>query len=269
MFDDAAIFPPGNAPIERAVRDHWARRSSWYADYVGPFVCSIELLDRVERALTDAGGDVLDVTVTAARGPAALAGIGPAAEVFTHVRIVALEVALKDYAPAGVAAVLRDCGLLRTAYVEVPVPDVVEGLVADLVAAGLRLKLRTGGVTAAAFPDDGALANAIHTAVRGGVAFKCTAGLHNAIRHRDPTTGFEHHGFLNVALAAQAALDGASVDGVRARLADSDADRVKARIGDLTDAEVMDLRRQFTSFGTCSVLEPLADLHALGLIGGQ
>src|SRR5687768_11428860 len=40
FVDDAAIFPPGNAPLEQAVRDHVAHRTAEYADLVGGFVVS-------------------------------------------------------------------------------------------------------------------------------------------------------------------------------------------------------------------------------------
>ena len=38
LVDDAAIFPPGEAPLAVAAADHQARRSEPYADLVGTFV---------------------------------------------------------------------------------------------------------------------------------------------------------------------------------------------------------------------------------------
>ncbi len=38
LVDDAAIFPPGNAPLPEAVTAHLERRSTPYADLVGTFV---------------------------------------------------------------------------------------------------------------------------------------------------------------------------------------------------------------------------------------
>ena len=58
-----------------------------------------------------------------------------------------------------------------------------------------------------------------------GVAVKCTAGLHHAVRHTDPATGFEHHGFLNVLLAASALAEGASTETATGHLRDPDAAR--------------------------------------------
>ncbi len=38
LVDDAAIFPPGDAPLHEAAAAHVARRSEWWADLVGSFV---------------------------------------------------------------------------------------------------------------------------------------------------------------------------------------------------------------------------------------
>ncbi|MGZ5399221.1 MAG: hypothetical protein ACXWDM_04350, partial [Nocardioides sp.] len=91
---------------------------------------------------------------------------------------------------------------------------------------------------------------------------KCTAGLHNAVRHV-AADGFAHHGFLNVLLATIRAFDGAGTDEVVALLEERDPDAL------VTTAEGESLargRRWFTSFGSCSVHDPLDDLTTLGLL---
>ena len=94
-------------------------------------------------------------------------------------------------------------------FAEVPVAEVsAETRSGNCTRPGLGLKLRTGGTAAAAFPGPAALAAAIEAAVAAGVRFKCTAGLHNAVAHDDPATGWSHHGFLNVLLAVHAAQAG-------------------------------------------------------------
>lgn len=130
-----------------------------------------------------------------------------------------------------------------------------------------RAKVRTGGATAQAFPDDQTLANCLVTLAQARLAFKCTAGLHHAVRHRAADTGFKHHGFLNVLLAVAAALDDASREQVAAELADRDAARVAANITNLDAETVSAVRSLFTSFGTCSTDEPINDLVTLGLVG--
>ena len=113
------------------------------------------------------------------------------------------------------------------------------------------------------FPDATTLASWIDAALDRETAYKCTAGLHHALRHRDHETGFEHHGFLNVLLATRRAFDGGSVAEVAEVLDDHYANDLVAlaRTSDLAGA-----RRWFTSFGSCSVTEPLDDLLALGLL---
>lgn len=38
LFDDAAMFPPGNASVADAVAEHRRHKDEWYADMVGPLL---------------------------------------------------------------------------------------------------------------------------------------------------------------------------------------------------------------------------------------
>jgi hypothetical protein len=136
----------------------------------------------------------------------------------------------------------------------------------ELATRAHRLKLRTGGLDADAFPGAAELAACIGAALDRELAFKCTAGLHHALRHRAPDTGFEHHGFLNVLLGTRASLDGAAPTEVVAVLEDRDAASVLDRWHEAGPDALVSARRWFTSFGSCSVTEPVEDLAALGLL---
>jgi hypothetical protein len=263
LVDDAAIFPPGDAPLPEAVAAHVARRQEWWADLVGPFVVTDQRLAEVGQPLRVA------VVVTGGAG-----GIEPAARLAERKghEVAGVEVALRDLDDlAGnarrVAAATAACDVDDDrVYVELPhVPDTGSWLrAADAVAeAGLRLKFRTGGLEASAFPAAHALARWIDAALDRETPFKCTAGLHHAVAQEDSETGFGHHGFLNVVLATVRAFDGAPVGDVAELLGTRDADALvsAARAEDLGRG-----RRWFTSFGSCSVTEPLDDLLALGLL---
>ena len=146
-----------------------------------------------------------------------------------------------------------------------PTPDWLAA--ADAVAeAESHLKFRTGGLEAHLFPDAATVAAWIDAALDRETPYKCTAGLHHALRHRDHETGFEHHGFLNVLLATRRAFDGGTVAEVAEVLDDHYANDLVAlaRTSDLAGA-----RRWFTSYGSCSVSEPLDDLLGPGLAGGD
>jgi hypothetical protein len=262
LVDDAAIFPPGDVPLPDAVDSFVTRRDEWYADLVGSFVVT-------DRQVPDVAAPLpLAIVVTggagAIEGPLRLASRGG------H-DVAGVEIALRDLDDlAGnaqrLATATEACGLPpEQVYVELPhVPDSGSWLrAADAVAeAGLRLKLRTGGLEEHLFPATHALARWIDAALDRETPFKCTAGLHNAVRHTGDD-GFEHHGFLNVLVATVRAFDGAPTDEVVALLDDRDPDSVSAAA---RDEDLGRARRWFTSFGSCSVTEPLDDLLALGLL---
>jgi hypothetical protein len=268
LVDDAAVFPPGDAPLPEALTAYVGRRDEWWADLVGSFVVT-------DTALPEVTEDV-PVSVVVTGGAGAIGGaLGYAAK--KGKRVAALEIALRDpddlagNARRVAAAVdaARDEGALddtTSVYIELPQGQATPAWLAaaDVVAEGEhRLKFRTGGLEAEKFPTPEQLAGWIDAALDRETPFKCTAGLHHAIAHRDHDTGFPHHGFLNVLLATRQAFDGASTAQVATLLADHYPNDLVAlaRTSDLTGA-----RRWFTSFGSCSVSEPLDDLVGLGLV---
>jgi hypothetical protein len=269
LVDDAAIFPPGNAPLAEAVTAHAAHRDEWWSEFVGTLVVRDTDLPQV------AGSDArLSVVVTGGAG--AVAGpLGLARR--RDLTVAGVEIALRDLddlagnARRVVAAVdaARADGVLdedTPVHVELPRTDVSATWLAaadEVAGAELRLKFRTGGTEAAAFPSAAEVVTWIDAALDREVPFKCTAGLHQAIRHRDPTTGFEHHGFLNLLVATRHLFDGLAPDEAVAIVDQSD---VPALVGLAFDTELSGARRWFTSFGSCSVTEPLESLEATGLL---
>ena len=269
LVDDAAVFPPGNAPLDEALAAYDARRGEWYADLAGTFVVKDTDLPQLR------GFDApLSVVVTGGAGQVA----GPlSAAQRLGLRVAGVEVPVRDPGdPAGnarriVAALdqARSEGVLDDAvlvHVELPQGAPTPGWYAaadEVAAAGLRLKFRTGGVEAHLFPTATELASWIDAALDRETPFKCTAGLHDAVRHRDDRTGFEHHGFLNVLVASGAAFDGAARDEVVALLDEHDEASV---IGRASDTDLHRARRWFTSFGSCSVTEVADSLANTGLL---
>ena len=273
LVDDAAIFPPGNAPLAEAVRDYRSHLAAAYADLVGPFVVSDLRLPELRDILAagGTGAEPLPVTVVVSGGAGALEPAARWADGSPLLDLQGLEVALRDLDDLAGAArrvtAAADLGLDVPVHVEPPLTDSPgHGWLAaldEVAAADLRLKFRTGGVTADLFPGTTALATAIDAALDRELAFKCTAGLHHAVRHRDPATGFEHHGFLNVLLGTRAALDG---DDVAAVLEEQDPAAVVARVREVGGEALQRARRWFTSFGCCGVHDPLEELVDLGLV---
>lgn len=137
------------------------------------------------------------------------------------------------------------------------------------------LKLRTGGVTASAFPTTEQVAYVIEQCRKAHVPLKFTAGLHHPLRRFDPGVRTMMHGFLNVfcaaALAHAAAFEFHDILAVVEEL-DANAfqfaeEYLSWNDADVSADEIAIVRRQGTiSFGSCSFDEPREDLRTLRLI---
>ncbi|MBD3913822.1 hypothetical protein IEZ25_04275 [Nocardioides hwasunensis] len=255
MVDDAAVFPPGDADLSDALTAYAARSSQWYADLVGSFVVRDTELGAVPPGvpasvvLTSGAGAIAGVASLAARKDLTLAG---------------LEVAVRDADdPVGnvrrIDAAVRAADLDVQVFVEVPGPATASWLAAadEVAACEFHLKLRLGHVDHDLIPDAGTVATWIDAALDRETRFKATAGLHRAVRH-DPEGGGAH-GFLNVLVATQTLWDGGSGADATEVLEQRDGARLAA-------TPLPSARRWFTSFGSCSVTEPLDDLIALDLL---
>ena len=272
--DDAAIFPPGNLPLARAIPEHLAHAAADHGALVGPLVLSAQAVADLGPHVAGLAPGSLPVSLTVP-GPAALGRALARAARTPAVRLVSVEVPVPAEVGAAEVVPLIEAALSRwwpgeagrpTAYVEIPRDERRSELLAVLAGSKHRAKFRTGGVSADLYPGEAELAGAIAAAVAHGVPFKATAGLHHAIRNTDPRTGFEQHGFLNLLLATDAALLGRPADALATILADRDAAGIARAVADLPVDRARAARAAFVSFGTCSIAEPLAELTELGLI---
>lgn len=238
LFDDAAVFPPGNLPLAAAVPAHRAHHNAWYRDTVGPLVVPASQAGSIDVPMSVILKD----------------GLLP--EIFANIR--AVETTVPGFAknvPADIPGFAKKLPAGVLGYVEVPRDERRMSVLDALAGTGLRAKFRTGGAGPSDTPSDTELAEAIRAAVDRNIAFKCTAGLHHAIRG-------DQHGFLNVLIATDAARHGAGTYEISLLLAERSPDRVLERLAAVTP----EVRDAFVSFGTCSIDEPIADLVTLGLL---
>jgi hypothetical protein len=276
LLDDAALFPPGNSPMPKAVAAHARLTNAWYGEFTGPFVCPETRLSELRIALTTTSVGWIGLALVVTAGAAAVAAATDAVATDPRLRLRAIEVpADKDAEPgqaiADVAAALDAAPLAAvTGYIEVPLTAIAAPgagyLLTMIDERGYRPKLRTGGMTRQAFPDEAVLAACLAELTGRRIPFKCTAGLHHAVRHADATTGFEHHGFLNVLLATGIGLRGGDAGEIAGVLAERDPAAVAGAVLALGTDAAAEIRDLFTSFGTCSIDDPVADLISLGLL---
>lgn len=268
LCDDAAIFPPGLKPLEQAVPDHLEHRRSGRAGYVGPFLLSAAALAQAGPIVAGIPAGAIDLALTLT-DETALADALATVDALPAFTLVGVEVPLSagtDPAEA-VASIQRlVAGRDIETFIEIPRDDRRAAAIEAAREAGMQAKFRTGGVRAELYPDEAELADGIIAAVRAGLAFKATAGLHHAVRNTDPERGFEQHGFLNIMLAVSVVVAGGDRDAVIEALAERDGEALARRLGALDDDQARAVRGWFRSFGTCSISEPIEELTALGLI---
>jgi hypothetical protein len=267
LIDDAAVFPPGMAPLPAAVREHRAHRSSWYAALVGPLLVPASAAEELGD-LVAPSGEALRVSLVARPG--------------TGLRTVTDAVhLLRDHAAVDLAGVemgwtpeWRDVDLADLPLtLEVPRgPDQAAAL-ADVAldaddAGELQVKFRTGATPQWDWPAEGEVARFLGAALELGLAFKLTGGLHHAVRgtHTVGSHEEEQHGLLNVVCAVRAALHGANPEGVEALLAERDPAALVPVVSDLDSADATAIRTYFTAYGCCGVTDPVTELHELNLI---
>jgi len=271
LVDDAGLFPPEQLPMGPALSRHRTDEEAGYPMLSHRFLCPASRLGELGVAPELAGrpgplrlGLILD---TGADGlPAALAAV--AAD--PRLALELLEVPAPSV-EAVTAALDALAGVDRAAYVEGPREpgwEWVKTVGAWSGPGGLRgAKVRCGGARADLFPSPEELAAFAGACFACGVPFKATAGLHGAVRHTDGVTGFVHHGFLNLVLAAVRAGSGAPVDEVAAVLASTDAGALAAAARAASAREAVAARSLFHAYGSCSTSEPREEAARLGLAG--
>lgn len=192
-------------------------------------------------------------------------------------RVVIDVVELKASTPDEIEHQQRDLPKSLTSYFEVPISGDVSPLIKTIARAGVRAKMRTGGVTPEAFPPAQQIVDFIVACQRESVPFKATAGLHHPVRGEqqltyEPESPKGHmYGFLNVFLAAGLIHKGEPEEVALAVLEESDPGKftfddsaITWRDKHLTTAQLAATRAEFAiAFGSCSFREPVDELAEL------
>ncbi|MEE9095842.1 hypothetical protein [Pseudarthrobacter phenanthrenivorans] len=265
FFDDAAVFPPGRAPLEAALRGYISRRQTALAAAVGPLVLPLKDLSEARQLATGldlaAGPITASIVTPAGHLKDALAAV-TSARPFIDIVSIELKTSPLDEDWAGellsAASTTEPCQL----YVELAADQIERGALQMLVGTGVRLKYRTGGIEPDLFPTPAQVAFVLAAATEEQVPFKLTAGLHRAARYTDPETGFTHHGFLNISIATALARSGATEATLQSVLQQTN----EAVLAEMFASVSPDWRQSFISFGTCSITEPLQTLEEMDIL---
>ncbi|MCA0157574.1 hypothetical protein LB823_15375 [Tsukamurella sp. M9C] len=263
LVDDAGLFPPTALPMREALVRHRHDLAGGDPMLTHRFLCPVDRIDELRTGLADDDRIALGLIASAGISDTALAAAAAKVDADPRLRLALVEIACE---PSDLDAALPAAMALGTpVFVESPDRADTPRLATVLAGRGAGLKIRCGGVRAALFPHPDEVAAALVTAAAGDVPVKATAGLHHAVRHRDPATGFTHHGFLNLVLAAARAAAGGEPGAVTAALASTDGPALAAEAVSLSPAGTAEARRLLRAYGSCSTATPPAEAAAFGL----
>ncbi|SRR6266404_386380 len=293
-IDYAGMFPPCSLELEPALKNQAEYVRSPDAWMLSTFVLPVAQFETAEKSLSQF--DPKHPLRISALGPksetapefiAALKKTTEAIRSFQaqHVDLVSV-VQLEMLLPQSVD--LKELNEARSiigdlklqAFWEAPVDaaeetiDLLAGHNSKTKAAAFGFKLRTGGVTADAFPVSIQIARALIAAAQHHVPIKFTAGLHHPVRQFRDEVQTKMHGFLNVLGAGVLAAEHQwNEQQTVAMLEDEDTaafsfhDTVFAwNEWEITMDRIKARRKLVTSFGSCSFDEPREDLRSLGFL---
>ncbi len=282
LIDYAGLFPPAGLPLAQAMANYADYAAGPHAGMLHCFVLPIDKLAAFEQHRRDL--PACDWRLSLLVGPE-IAEIDQLRSLGSLCRSVEAKATCGAEMARIAQAVPHGCPV----YFELHAVDAdLLAAVAELArtlparAKTARAKIRTGGIRSGSIPPAADVARFLCACARLGVAFKATAGLHHATRAEHPLT-YEPaapcatmHGFLNVFLAAAMAFRGEDEQTVQALLEECSPSAIELaevegqdgitwqRHG-FTASELAAARHAFAmSFGSCSFVEPVQELSALG-----
>jgi hypothetical protein len=287
LIDYAGLFPPAALEMAAATRKYAEYRNGEYSWALGRFVVPVARLDEFEKAVEgilpkagSAGGDVWRLS---ALGGADLSYDLNRITEFNLKRTGAAVIdafEIKAARPSDVENAMKLMPPELASYFEIPIGDDPGELIEIIAETESRAKVRTGGVTADAFPSSVNLARFLKLCAEEDVPFKATAGLHHPLRSVNRLT-YAHdsastmmHGFLNVFLAAAFAQYGVDANRLVELLEEKSPDAFQFESGCVIWRGDMVVRGQLRNsrnllaiaFGSCSFEEPIEDLKKIGLL---
>ena len=290
--DYAGMFPPCSLALEPALQNQADYVRSPEAWMLGAFVLPVEQFDATKQLLSQF--DPLHPLRVAALGPRtgnADAFLGALAKADAAIRSLSrhnvdlvsishLEMFLARDADVALLKEARSIVGDLPVFWEAP-PDRAEQTIALLAEqnsgqdlATFGYKLRTGGVTADAFPTSTQIAKALVTPATHQLPIKFTAGLHHPIRQYRDEVKATMHGFLNVLGAAVLAAEhrwdahqtSIMLEDENPKSFSFTQDYFEWREWKIHTERLQYRRRFVASFGSCSFDEPREDLRALGFL---
>jgi hypothetical protein len=286
LVDYAGLFPPAGLTMHDAAAEYAAQLRSPDAWMLGRFVVPAERLDELASTARPLLNDSRDASepwrVSALIGDD-VATAGVKIREFNAAHRGAFVVDVVECRPMPAGSVARAVGALPgelRSFVELSSLDDPREMLEEINSAGAWAKVRTGGVSATAFPTARRLAAFLASAAEVRVPFKATAGLHHpvageySLTYAPDSPRAPMFGFLNLFAAAVFAQCKIAEPVLAELLSEQDAasiqlDDEKLRWRELSASaeQIASVRATAAmSFGSCSFAEPVEGLRSMRLL---
>lgn len=287
LVDYAGLFPPASQDMRAAVESYAEYRASADRAALGRFIVPISRLDELEEHARSVmlRGESSDPWRLSVLVPDNAGEAGERMLKFNchhwsgstdgHALIDSVE--LKATTAEAIESQTRELPKFFRRYFEIPLGPNAPALIRAIARLGGSAKVRTGGVTANAFPAAGDIVDFIVACNDAGVPFKATAGLHHPIRgsyrfsYDENSEAGTMYGFLNLFVAAALVRARAPRSVALAALEELNPtafefadDSIRWRDHRFDASQLRELRDRFaTSFGSCSFREPVEEIARL------
>jgi hypothetical protein len=278
IVDYAGLFPPAKLGMGEAMANYARYQTTPYSWMLGRFVVPASRLNELEELLPTFPLKHWSLSVILS-GDVELEIDWVRSLNNNQIAIAALE--FPPLPPAEIEKVFPRLPVAVESFFEIPLQGDIDAYLAAVRHAGASAKLRTGGITAEAFPSTAQLCQFIVACAKAQVPFKATAGLHHPLpgnyrlTYEPDSPSTVMHGFLNVAILAALVywqkvtleealevIEESSIKGFQVK-----ADGIAWSTHNLNLAEIEEVRQRFfRSFGSCSFQEPIDDLKELKLL---
>jgi hypothetical protein len=289
LIDYAGLFPPAARTMTDAVNRCAGARCGPHRAALGRFIVPAARLIEWEQAVAALPADVRAdgtwhlsalLAPPPARDIAAVADFNERESTGHDIRARVDAVEIRADTPEMVEALAAEMPTGLDVFIECPLDDSLENMLAAIARAGAFAKVRTAGLVPTAVPPPEAIAAFLLACMARGLAFKVAAGLHHPLRGLRPLTCQPDapramtHGFLNVFAGVVLAMrHHLPAPRLQAILEETHPEAFVFTNSGLswrnhyaTVDDILTARQSARSFGSCSFDEPIAGLKAMSLL---
>ena len=284
MVDYAGLFPPAKLDLGEAIANYVKYHQTQENWLLGHFVTPISLLSELETLVADKFSENTIISkcslsvILSEDWESELKQL----EAFNNsnkLKIISVE--FKSIPPEEIRRAIHHLSDEIESFFEIPLSENLAPYLAVLKGTKASAKIRTGGLTAKAFPNADRLCQFIFASAKAQVPFKATAGLHHplpgkyTVSYETNSFSTSMQGFLNLSiLTALVYWQKLTPKEALIVLQESSLNSFQFQDGNiawqdrhLNLVELQQARQSFfRSFGSCSFQEPLDELGELQLL---